>query len=293
MKRSNKLTVTVLLLLTLLLTTQCQKPMHILGRDKMQAVTKDMLLTEAYLQNQSNINDSVATLYYESILDKHGVSRAEYDSAIIWYGENAHRMIDIYDEITKELTTTKAELDTFLTDSIQRHRLRFIPVESLWEAPSRLYLTSNKRIWAHELTLNPDEVFSSHDTLTWQANVLPQKPEYLEITLQLLIHSDEAHLFQKIYSTEQHSKPWELIHHFILPDSLPFAPRYTLLMMLQKKDESILLDNIKLYKRSPHLSENLETYESEMEPPSEEQLQISEQDPNREETTQEMQEATR
>lgn len=90
----------------------------------MAEVTKDMLLTEAYLQ-QNYLPDSVSVLYYESILDKHGISRARYDSSLVWYSENSYRLADIYALIAEDLTERKNLVDTFLSDSLHRYRLRF------------------------------------------------------------------------------------------------------------------------------------------------------------------------
>lgn len=251
MKHWSKLLSTVIAMLILLLMTQCQKPLHILGRDKMRAITKEMLLTEVYLQSQPQIEDSVATLYYESVLEKYGVSRAEYDSALIWYGENAHRMVDLYNEINIELTATKSELDTFLTDSIYRERLRYEPVNTLWGRQQRIYLPANQTIWIHEQTLSPEEPFQASDTLIWSTTIWPQLTDGLETALQLVILNNNGLLFQKVRAASGESVQNTITHTLILPDSLPPTPRYTLFLTLSKPTKSILLDQIQLYKKEP------------------------------------------
>lgn len=245
---------TILAVLVLaLIFVRCQRPSFVLDQKRMAAVTKDMILTEAYLQ-QNYQPDSVAALYYESILEKHGVSREKYDSSLVWYSENSYRLADIYALIGKELTETKNLVDTFLSDSLQRHRIRFERTNfesgNLWANSARLVIPASMTLWPYTQNLTPLEPFEPSDTIHWSADIIGTPPATLDLTAQLLIVSQLGYRYQKLTSIPTiEGQKWE--SRFVLPDSLPDFPRYTLILLLKKSAEPLHLQHISMGKALP------------------------------------------
>lgn len=244
-------TILAILIVTLTLV-QCQKPSYVLNKKEMTAVTKDMLLADAYLQ-QHYEPDSIAALYYESILDKHKISREQYDSSLVWYTENSYRLADIYDIVGAELNASKDLVDTLLSDSIQRYRTRFEGAQdqmhNLWSNSTRLYIPSKQMLWSYTQSITPEEPFNPLDTLLWKARIIGDKPDTLELSAQLLIVTQEGYRYKKIGSTPTLDKErWEA--SFVLPDSMPSNSRFTLLLVLKKSRQSLYLQHLSVGKPS-------------------------------------------
>lgn len=238
-----------LVCLILLFFTQCQKPMNVLSRDQMLAITKDMILTEAYLRNQYQ-PDSIAMLYYESVLDKHGVSKEKYDSSLVWYGEHSHRLDRIYEEIEKDLIANKLELDTLYSDSIAMERIRFTPKETLWKGPGRLFLSEKQNLYYFDQSIDLDGAFSPSDTIEWYASVRPNELiDSLDLRVYLLILDEKAHYYSRHQSVLAPDSIHSLRHLISLPDSLPANGSATLYFILQKSAKSIFIDRFDMKKR--------------------------------------------
>lgn len=241
--------IAAVLILTLAFV-RCQKPSYVLDQKRMAAVTKDMILTEAYLQ-QNYQPDSIAALYYESVLDKHNISRGKYDSSLVWYSENSYRLADIYTLIGKELTEAKNLTDTFLSDSLHRYRIRYekpiFESGNLWANSTRLFIPSSTTLWSYTQSMTPMETYQPSDTIRWRADIIGTPPTSLDINAQLLIVSQLGYKYKKIKSTStiEGSKRENI---FVLPDSLPVMPRYTLTILLEKSAEPLYLQHIFLGK---------------------------------------------
>lgn len=235
-------------LLLMLLLTQCQKPFGVLGEKKMRAITKDLILTEAYLQ-QNNYSDSIAISSYEGVFKKHGVTRAEYDSSFVWYSANAHKLSDIYTQINAELEASKAVVDTFLTDSIHKYRVRFEPRESFWSTDKRLYIPAKERLFIYTQSIYNGEELQPSDSLLWSAIGVGELPDTLDLEVQLLILNQDGFRFDKIKGTPVLTNALRLESKLLLPDSLPPSPRFTLFMRLQKSHQPLYLQQLSLAKK--------------------------------------------
>lgn len=260
-----RLKIVTLLLSLLLLLTQCQKPYSVLGEKKMRAITKDLLLTEAYLQ-QNNHSDSITLAYYEGVFKKHGVTRAKYDSSFVWYSANAHKLSDIYTQINNELEASKAVVDTFLTDSIHKYRVRFEPGESFWSTDKRLYIPAKERLFIYTQSIYNSEDLQPSDLLLWSAVGVGELPDTLDLEVQLLILNQDGFRFDKIKGSQISINAFRLESKLLLPDSLPPNPRFTLFLKLQKSNHPLYLQQISLAKKE----EELQTSEESNEPEAEE-----------------------
>lgn len=225
--------------------------MNILGRDKMLDVTRDMLLTEAYLRNNYE-PDSVAQQLYESVLEKHGVSKATYDSSCLWYNERAQRMDKIYEKLEKEFNENKLLLDTLYIDSIEMERIRLLPNESLWRGPNRWILFPNQKTYFADQSLMISGDFEPGDTIEWFANLRPASySDSLVIRLQLVISDANGYYSQRISSQISPDSLHTLRHIICLPDSLPPQAMGTIQFWILRKPHTkqLLLDHFYLGKK--------------------------------------------
>ena len=69
----------------------------------MQSVLYDLHRAEAIIQVSSMAfgHDEETAKYYQVVLDKHGITKAEFDSSLVWYTNHPQRFNKIYPKIMK------------------------------------------------------------------------------------------------------------------------------------------------------------------------------------------------
>jgi hypothetical protein len=95
-----------LVMLVVMMMGACSStPSGVLPEKKMQAVMTDMLTAEALAAAnvQAYRNDSLKAALYASVLRKHGIDRAAYDSSLVWYGRNLEVYMQLHDRILNDL----------------------------------------------------------------------------------------------------------------------------------------------------------------------------------------------
>ena len=113
----------------------------------MQNVLYDLHRADAILRvsNLERGHDEALAKYYEVVLEKHGITQAQFDSSLVWYTDNPARFDKIYPKIEKRC---KAEYDevmkTLETTKPEVHERELLPVEvvmqhTLYGLPTTLY----------------------------------------------------------------------------------------------------------------------------------------------------------
>lgn len=101
----------------------------------MVAVLTDIHRVDGMMQisgmYRSRTNEQAA--YYESVLAQHGVTRAEFDSSLVWYTHHPQRFNKIYPKVIKNLDAEhalyvgEAEQNRLLLEQRKRHFAWFTP----------------------------------------------------------------------------------------------------------------------------------------------------------------------
>lgn len=97
----------------------CSKvPKNILSEKEMQQVHTDMLIADAIIGTDYNVypTDSAKIEIYESVFRKYQISRALYDSSLVWYGRNLDIYMKIYERIIADLTRRNLDLGDIQAD---------------------------------------------------------------------------------------------------------------------------------------------------------------------------------
>ena len=111
--KGRKVHIVILGLCSLLcLATGC-RPRGILHSWEMRSLLVDLHKTDAILQvaGVSHNSTEVKAIYYAQVLEKHGVTQAEFDSSLVWYTDHPQLFDKIYPRVLKDL---KAEETAFL-----------------------------------------------------------------------------------------------------------------------------------------------------------------------------------
>lgn len=110
-----KLDVSLLLIsvvATILLCGCNSRPEGVVPQGKMVELMVDMHKAEAVIDMNSAQfnNDSLKKSMRQSVLMKHGVSQAQFDTTLVWYGHHAKQYGEMYDDVIELLDEEKQEL---------------------------------------------------------------------------------------------------------------------------------------------------------------------------------------
>ena len=141
---SKSLTYSVLLLLVAMLNTACDVPYGVLNQDDMAAVLTDIHLTEALVGQQYSYNDyGTKRACFESVFQKHGITRDEFNESLDWYAHHPKAFADVYVVTVAQLGQKRADVEAYLyhpeANPERRHVIDSIDV---WTRPQRLFADS-------------------------------------------------------------------------------------------------------------------------------------------------------
>ncbi|WP_439185271.1 DUF4296 domain-containing protein [Carboxylicivirga taeanensis] len=95
-------------------STRPKVPADLPDEDEMALVLADIYHLESVLgQTRLSYNTSQEDKlsgYYRYVLEKHHISKAEFDTAMVWYSANPTVLADVYDEVIEILSRRDAEL---------------------------------------------------------------------------------------------------------------------------------------------------------------------------------------
>ena len=82
-----------------------KRPDGVLSEDDMIALIADIEIAEIYMQNHNSgyYNDSIKDSAIQWALDRHSLSKADFDSTMTWYGRNIDEFRDLYAKVDEEL----------------------------------------------------------------------------------------------------------------------------------------------------------------------------------------------
>lgn len=135
-----------------------KRPAGILSERKMVDVLTDMEIAQAYdrMMNSHN-SDSARYLLGESVLRKHGVTKAEVDSTLAWYGHNMDLYDELYDKVGEEILRRQRNMSGLAED---------VASDDLWPYSRYIQVTENGP--SNTLTFSlPPEKFNAGDALKW------------------------------------------------------------------------------------------------------------------------------
>ena len=87
------------------------RPKDVLSEKDMASLMADMELADAYIMGRREFSeDSMRRLLHESVLERHGVTNAQMDSSMKWYGENLDIYVEVQEKVIDKLRHSSAKL---------------------------------------------------------------------------------------------------------------------------------------------------------------------------------------
>lgn len=82
-----------------------RRPEGVLSDKEMVRLIADMEVAETYLRshNAGYYNDSIRDSAVKYVLDRHGLTKAEFDSTMMWYGRNIDKYHQLFPKVEQEL----------------------------------------------------------------------------------------------------------------------------------------------------------------------------------------------
>lgn len=151
--------------------TSCShRPEHVIESSKMTDILVDVHKAEGLLEVQSAVypTDADKQEIVTAVLAKHGVTRAEYDSSLVWYSTHLKDFIRVYDRVKEILQAEDDSLTALL--NIYYPSVSGDTVD-LWQGKD-YYLLDKQRLsslWTWEMVA--DSTFWSGDSLEWKFDV--------------------------------------------------------------------------------------------------------------------------
>ncbi|MDD4646194.1 MAG: DUF4296 domain-containing protein [Bacteroidales bacterium] len=93
----------------------------ILSEKKMVELIVDTHLVDAILSVENSRGEEKRDLglfYYPSVLEKHGITKAQMDSSVSWYMKNPEAYTRIYEKVIKELDNRQSAISP--ADTLQQ-----------------------------------------------------------------------------------------------------------------------------------------------------------------------------
>lgn len=112
--------------------------------EEMALVLADVYMVESVLgqvrQSYYSAKEDDVTGYYRYVLEKHSLSKQEFDSAMVWYSANPAVLSDVYEDVVVILSQRHAELK----NAINQEKLE---KESAIKLMDTLKLTEKQELW--------------------------------------------------------------------------------------------------------------------------------------------------
>jgi len=159
-------------LLVLMLVVACKPtvPSEYIQPGDMEDILYDYHLALAMSrQKNSHESDFNRSLYFQSVLKKHGVTEAEFDSSLVYYYSHVYRLKDIYSEVNQRLSDEATGLGVAVGD-INRYSQYSTTGDTanIWNQQTDLLLIPCPTMNRYDFTVKVDSTFKKGDSFMFQ-----------------------------------------------------------------------------------------------------------------------------
>ena len=173
------------------------RPNYVLDEDSMVKVLCDVHRSEGLLELQQNnsyqsFNEDYKRNVMAAVLVENGITRAQYDSSLVWYGQNLKYLVKVYSRVQKKLD----EEIQYWTDYELKSRNEF-PISAvgdtveLW-AINDYYVLDETRLSSTKFwELKTDSNYMASDSIIWRVH-FPTIPESHYAVVSLSLNYEET-----------------------------------------------------------------------------------------------------
>ena len=159
----------------LLAWTACQsRPDYVIEEDEMIDLLTDVHLAEGLIDVQQKQNRDDAHYGQQviaAVLDKHHISKAQYDTSLVWYSEHLNTLIRVYNHVNKNLAAKHDEWEEAAAHAVNTWQYASGDSVNLWSKRSYCIMDegqlSHRNIW----TMQTDTTFRAGDSIQWSMHL--------------------------------------------------------------------------------------------------------------------------
>lgn len=152
-----------------LLSACSRVPKGVIAPEEMSQLMADVHTAEAVIDMNRSIymSDSVKQAFKQSVFARHGVTQADFDSSMMWYGRNITKYMDVYDRTIEILEHRIIESG----NRVAAEAALSIAGDSVDVWPYAGYLQFTDRVPSHTVTFafNSDDNWERGDVYVWRA----------------------------------------------------------------------------------------------------------------------------
>ena len=109
------------------------RPDGVMSQRKMKAFLTELHLLDEVLSTKAPENDRERVYYYNALFEKHGTSKAAFDSSLVYYTKNPKMFERIYAGVVKNLESLKSDVDAGKYFPVLPDSIRLKPVmQDIW-----------------------------------------------------------------------------------------------------------------------------------------------------------------
>lgn len=161
-----------------------------LDGDRMADILVDVHKAEGVMEAQPEQyeTDSAREWLVQAVLEKHGVTKADYDSSLVWYSAHLKEFIRVYTQVRARMSAEQDSLKALLDVDVAS--AAGDTVELLRETPYAL-LDGSVFAGRRVLSVASDSNFRASDSVAWSFRVVQLPRTYRAVaTLSLLYDAD-------------------------------------------------------------------------------------------------------
>ncbi len=177
-------------LAALLMTAACSRPRAVLDDERMVDILVDVHRAEGILEVQSEQykSDSAMEWLVQAVLDKHGVSKADYDSSLVWYSTRLRDFIRIYNQVRVRVAAEQDSLKALL--DVEQPSPMGDTVE-LWHQTPYAVLRPAHYTGGRVLTVASDSNFRATDSVAFSFRLMDlPRGAHAVATLSMVYEAD-------------------------------------------------------------------------------------------------------
>ena len=192
------------LMALVLLTIACKPsvPEQYIQPGEMEDILYDYHLSQSMAsRNGTTDNDYKRQLYFETVLRNHGVTRADFDSSLVYYYTRADYFLEIYKHVQDRLGDQAIELGAS-SGEIERYTSQSLNGDTadVWEGSRQYMLLSNRPYNQMQFYQKADTSYHAGDSflLTFQSSFLSMMGNRPMIALLSVTYDNDSTLTQQM-----------------------------------------------------------------------------------------------
>lgn len=237
----------LILLISILLSACNSRPEYVIDEDTMTDLLVDVHLSEGLLDvqgRQMNDHPNYGQEVMAAVLLKHGVSRAEYDTSLVWYSQNLKYLIRIYNHVDQELELRSKEWAKLANS--HRSVILSVPGDDvdIWALNRSLLMDETRLSQSLLWSIPADSCFHAGDTVKWKFHA-HQMPQGQSLVASMAILKSNPTFGTPEYCTGVTSGPItqdSTIVHVLCPEEDVYIKKIVLsLNLLKNSGDSLIL----------------------------------------------------